>query len=95
MTKFDDRVTCFHTGKKVSPPMNERKICACCGQRIVKGEIVEIGHVGDDCADIINRRKTDKTCFGSTTEQFIETWEKAFGGKMKPAIRKTLMEFYP
>lgn len=94
MPKFDDRVTCFHTSKKISPPTNERKICACCGQRIVKGEILDIGHVGDDCADIIRRRLSDKACFSSTAEQFIEKWKKICG-KMKPAIQKTLMEFYP
>lgn len=94
MTRFDDRMTCFHTGKKISPPMNERRICACCGQRIVKGVIVEIGPVGDDCAEIIIRRKTDKTCFASSAEQFIDKWQKLFG-KMKPAIQKTIKEFYP
>lgn len=43
MKRFDDRETCFHTGKKISPPMIERRQCACCGLRIVKGYIVEIG----------------------------------------------------
>ena len=76
MPKFDDRAVCFHTGKKISPPMNERKICACCGQRIVKGEILEIGHVGDDCADIIRRRLSDKVCFQSTVEEFIVKVDK-------------------
>jgi hypothetical protein len=91
--RFDDRQTCFHTGKKISPPMNERKLCACCGQRIVKGEILTIGHVGDDCADIIKRRQTEKNCFGTTVQQFCDKWSKICG-KMKPAIRRTLDEHY-
>lgn len=94
MPKFDDRTVCFHTGKRISPPMNERKICACCGQRIVKGEILDIGHVGEDCAEIIRRRLSDKVCFQSTVEEFIVKWSKVCG-KMKPAIRRTLEEFYP
>lgn len=94
MPRFDDRTTCFHTGKKISPPTNERKICACCGQRIVKGEILPIGYVGDDCADIIRRRESDKRGFESTAEQFIDKWQKTCG-KMKPVIQKTLKEFYP
>ena len=94
MPRFDDRTVCFHTGKKISPPTNERKICACCGQWIVKGWILDIGHVGDDCEDIIRRRKTDANCFNSTAQEFIEKWQKTCG-KMKPAIQKTLKEFYP
>lgn len=94
MKRFDDRMTDFHTGKKVSPDMKDRKICACCGQRIVKGWIIEIGHVGDDCEDIIKRRKSDKTCFNSNALEFIEKWQKTCG-KMKPAIKKTIEEFYP
>lgn len=93
MTRFDDRSTCFHTGKKISPPMSDRKICACCGQRIVKGEIVEIGYVGDDCADIIRRRKSDKINFNSTASEFIEKWQKTCG-KMKKSVSLTLQEFY-
>lgn len=93
MKRFDDRQVCFHTGKKVSPPTSERKICSCCGQRIVKGFILDIGYVGEDCADIINRCISDKRCFNSTVEEFIAKWSKTCG-KMKPAIQKTLKEFY-
>lgn len=94
MKRFDDRATCFHTGKKISPPMIDRKLCACCGLRIVKGYIVEIGHVGEDCADLIQRRKSDKAMFGSTIEEFAARYKKQTGWDIKPSIRKTLEAEY-
>ncbi|MEV2047993.1 hypothetical protein ABZQ43_32990 [Pseudomonas aeruginosa] len=49
MKRFDDRAICFHSGKKISPPMNERRLCACCGLRIVKGLAV----AGAECNTVI------------------------------------------
>lgn len=94
MKPFDDRETCFHTGKKISPPMIDRKLCACCGLRIVKGYIVEIGHVGEDCAALIQRRKSDKAMFGSSVDEFVNKYKKQTGWDIKPAVRKTLETDY-
>ncbi|MNF84972.1 hypothetical protein D3C85_693520 [compost metagenome] len=94
MKRFDDRATCFHTGKKISPPMNERKLCACCGLRIVKGYIVEIGHVGEDCGELIHRRKMDKMGFNSTVDEFVTKYKRYTGWDLKPAVVRTLKEFY-
>jgi len=52
---FDDRSTDFASGKKVSPPMAERRLCDCCGQRIVKGWFTTVGTVGEDCEDVLIR----------------------------------------
>lgn len=52
-TKFDDRRVDFLTGRKVSPAVEDRKVCDCCRQRIVKGFFTNLGTVGDDCHDII------------------------------------------
>lgn len=94
MKTFDERQTCFHTGKKISPPMNERKLCACCGLRIVKGYIVEIGHVGEDCGNLIQRRKGEKTMFGRTVEEFAALWKRQTGWTIKPSVMRTLNEHY-
>lgn len=94
MKPFDDRQTCFHTGKKISPPMAERKLCACCGLRIVKGYIVEIGHVGEDCGMLIQRRKSDKAMFSTNVEEFVAKYKKQTGWDLKPAVRKTLDAHY-
>lgn len=94
MKRFDDRETCFHTGKKISPPMIKRRQCACCGLRIVKGYIVQIGHVGEDCADVILRRNTDKVGHGDTVSEFVERYKRATGCVLKPAVVKTLEEHY-
>jgi hypothetical protein len=53
--KFDDRQVDFLTGRKVSPPMADRKVCDCCGQRLVKGYHTNLGTVGDDCYEEIRR----------------------------------------
>lgn len=94
MKRFDDRETCFHTGKKISPPMIERRQCACCGLRIVKGYIVQIGHVGEDCADVILRRNTAKVCHGDTVSESVERYKRTTGWVLKPAVVKTLEEHY-
>ncbi|HFD3814073.1 TPA: hypothetical protein ACF3SX_003247 [Pseudomonas aeruginosa] len=94
MKRFDDRETCFHTGKKTSPPMIERRQCACCGLRIVKGYIVEIGHVGEDCGEIIQRRNRDKDFHGGKVSEFVERYKRATGWMLKPAVVKTLEEHY-
>ncbi|AGL46383.1 hypothetical protein ACR3H8_27615 [Pseudomonas aeruginosa] len=95
MKRFDDRATCFHSGKKISPPMNERRLCACCGLRIVKGFIVEIGHVGEDCAGIIERRSRDRDFHGATVKDFAERYKRATGWTIKPAVLRTLEDHYP
>jgi len=94
MKRFDDRETCFHTGKKISPPMGERRQCACCGLRIVKGYILGIGHVGEDCANLIQRRNLDKHSRGSTVSEFVEQYKRSTGWMLKPTVVKTLEEHY-
>lgn len=85
--RFDDRATDFLTGRKVSPPMNERRICSCCGQRIVKGWIMDNGdNVGEDCEDIISRFGSDVVCFKATLADFAARWLRSTGQKLKPAI---------
>lgn len=88
MKRFDDRTTCFHSGKKISPPMNERRLCACCGLRIVKGFIVEIGHVGEDCAGIIERRNRDRDFHGGTVKDFAGGISERRAGQLNQQFSK-------
>lgn len=92
--RFDDRQNCFLSGKKVSPPMNERRKCACCGIRIVKGLIVEIGHVGEDCADIIWRYQYDAKLLGLSVDDFNAKLKRSTGWTLKPAVQRTLAQYY-
>jgi hypothetical protein len=94
MKRFDDRQTCFHTGKKISPPMSERRLCACCGLRIVKGFIVGIGHVGEDCADTIQRYQTEQEINGLSVDEFDAKRKRSTGWVLKPVVRNTLIEHY-
>ncbi|WP_288080675.1 hypothetical protein [Pseudomonas sp.] len=88
MKRFDDRQTCFHTGKKISPPMIDRRRSACFGLRIVKGVIVEVGPVGEDCAALIQQRLADKALHGSTVEQFVERYKGKPVGTSSPRYAK-------
>lgn len=90
--KFDLRMVDFLSGRKVSPPKDEWKTCACCGQAIVKGWEMSNAHVvGEDCEDIISRYTRSVQCFGSSVEEFVTKWERTCG-KMKPAIKAYLKE---
>lgn len=86
--RFDDRVADFLTGRKVSPPMDERRICACCGQRIVKGWILSnADHVGDDCEVVITRAADAKQYGGLySAEEFAAQWKRTTGWTLKPAV---------
>lgn len=92
--RFDDRKKCFLSGKMVSPPMDERRLCACCGLRIVKGSIVEIGHVGEDCADIIRRYQYDAKLQEMSVDDFVARYKRSTGWMLKPAVRRTLNTHY-
>ncbi|WP_153785263.1 hypothetical protein [Pseudomonas sp. EMN2] len=94
MRRFDDRQKCFLSGKMVSPPTNERRQCACCGLRIVKGHIVEIGHVGEDCADIIRRYQYDAKLLGLSVDDFAAKYKRSTGWTLKPVVKRTLNSHY-
>lgn len=74
--------------------MSERRKCACCGIRIVKGHIVEIGHVGEDCADIIKRYQHDAKMLGLCVEDFSAKYKRSTGWTLKVAVKRTLAEHY-
>lgn len=84
--KFDDWCTDFRTGRKVSPPVEDRKICDCCGQRIVKGFITGMGTFGDDCREIVIRAQS-----ANSLEKYTELQSK-IGWRIKPAIAKFLAQ---
>ena len=87
--RFDDRQVDFATGKRVSPPLLDRRLCDCCGQRIVKGWIMTNGMpVGDDCEDIIVRASSDKVGLRAVdVGQFAANHKRATGWMLKPAVR--------
>lgn len=84
--KFDDRAVDFLTGRKVSPPMEDRKVCDCCGQRIVKGFFTNLGTVGDDCYEVIRAAG-----WMQTFEQY-EADQRRIGWGVKPAIARFLKQ---
>ena len=47
--RFDDGRRDFYTGRRVSPPVSQRRRCECCGLPIVKGYTTSIGTMGEDC----------------------------------------------
>lgn len=85
-TKFDDRAVDFHTGRKVSPPLENRKVCECCKQRIVKGFLTNLGPIGEDCRDVI--RSAGRV---SSYQDYADR-QRAIGWSVKPAIAKFLKE---
>lgn len=85
-TKFDDRAVDFLTGRKVSPRFEDRKICDCCGQRIVKGFITNLGTVGEDCKDVIYRAQ-----YMPSFDDYAES-QRRIGWSVKPAIARFLKE---
>lgn len=89
-TRFDDRAVDFHSGRKVSPPMSERRICDCCGLRIVKGFTLSNGDsVGEDCEDIISRADLARNCGQvATAEEFDVARKRSSGWTLKPAVRR-------
>lgn len=82
--KFDDRVVDFASGKKVSPPMSLRRICDCCGQRLVKGALTNLGTLGDDCTDVALRAQR----LGSLAA-YAES-QRRIGWGVKPAVARFL-----
>lgn len=82
--KFDDRAVDFLTGRKVSPPMADRKVCDCCAQRIVKGFFTNLGTVGDDCYDVIRRAQ-----YMPDFESYVAD-QKQVGWGVKPAVGRFL-----
>ena len=47
--RFDDGRRDFYTGRRVSPPVSQRRRCECCGLPMVKGYTTSIGTMGEDC----------------------------------------------
>ncbi len=84
--KFDDRTVDFLTGRKVSPPMEDRKVCDCCGQRIVKGFFTNLGTVGDDCKEVIHRAQ-----HLSSLQAYVDD-QRRIGWSVKPAIARFLSQ---
>jgi len=82
--KFDDRMVDFLTGRKVSPAMEDRKVCDCCQQRIVKGFFTNLGTVGDDCHEVIRRAQYLPSFAAYADDQ------RRIGWGVKPAIAKFL-----
>ncbi|MBN3801801.1 hypothetical protein GXB81_01820 [Paraburkholderia sp. Ac-20336] len=91
---FDDRAVDFLSGKKVSPPRNTWKICACCGLRIIKGYEMSNGDkVGEDCAVIIARAYLDTRYIATANITEFEALCKRTGfGTLKPAISRYINE---
>lgn len=90
ISRFDDRAVDFHSGRKVSPPMNERRTCDCCGLRIVKGFTLSNGHaVGEDCEDIISRADLARRCGQvANADEFEAARKRSSGWTLKPAVRR-------
>ena len=84
--KFDDRAVDFLTGRKVSPPMEDRKVCDCCGQRIVKGFFTNLGTVGDDCKEVILRAQ-----YRPSLQAYVDD-QRRIGWSVKPAIARFLAQ---
>lgn len=82
--RFDDRSVDFRTGKKVSPPMIDRKVCDCCKQRIVKGAFTTIGTLGDDCVEVARRAS-----WLPSFEAYVAS-QRAIGWSVKPAVGRFL-----
>lgn len=84
--KFDDRSVDFFTGRKVSPPLADRKVCDCCGQRIVKGFFTNLGTVGEDCHEVIRRAQ-----YLPSLQDYVDD-QRRIGWSVKPAIAKFLTD---
>lgn len=84
--RFDDRTVDFLTGRKVSPPLENRRVCECCKQRIVKGFLTNFGPIGEDCYDVIL-----SAGFLSSYQEYADR-QRAIGWSVKPAIAKFLKE---
>lgn len=69
--------------------MADRRLCACCGLRIVKGFVMNNGDaVGEDCEEIISRANTARSCgFAASAEAFDEQRKRSSGWTMKPKVR--------
>lgn len=87
--RFDDRQVDFMSGKRISPPVLDRRLCDCCGQRIVKGWVMNNGMpVGEDCEDIIMRASSSKVgLIASDADQFAVNHKRSTGWTLKPAVR--------
>lgn len=83
--KFDDRAVDFLTGRKVSPPMEDRKVCDCCHQRIVKGFFTNLGTVGDDCYEVIRAAARKESL-----EVFLSDLKRSTGWGVKPVVGRFL-----
>lgn len=83
--KFDDRAVDFRTGKRVSPPMADRRVCDCCHQRIVKGFVTNLGTVGDDCYEVIRAASRKESL-----ESFLKDLKKTTGWGVKPVVGQFL-----
>lgn len=90
--KFDDRAVDFLSGRRVSPPMEDRRLCACCGLRIVKGWIMSNGDkVGEDCEEIISRADTARACgHVSTADEFDAARLRSSGWELKSSVKRYL-----
>ena len=84
--KFDDRAIDFLSGRKISPPMADRRLCDCCGQRIVKGFFTNLGTIGEDCREVIRRAE-----WMASIDEYIED-QRRIGWGVKPAVRRFLAE---
>lgn len=82
--KFDDRAVDFLTGRSVSPPMEERRVCDCCGQRIVKGFFTNLGTIGEDCHSVISRAG-----WMASFDAYVED-QRRIGWGVKPAVGRFL-----
>lgn len=87
--RFDDRAVDFLSGRKVSPPMEDRRHCACCGLRIVKGFLMSNGDaVGEDCEEIISRATLARSCgHAANAGDFDQHRKRSTGWTLKPAVR--------
>lgn len=83
--RFDDRAVDFLTGRKVSPPMEDRKVCDCCHQRIVKGFFTNLGTVGDDCYEVIHAAARKESL-----EVFLSDLKRSTGWGVKPVVGRFL-----
>jgi hypothetical protein len=85
-TKFDDRMVDFLTGRKVSPAMEDRKVCDCCGQRIVKGFFTNLGTIGEDCHEVVRQAG-----WCADFAAYVEN-QRRIGWGVKPAVGRFLQQ---
>lgn len=89
MRPFDDRT--FVSGAFLSSPEgDDRKQCACCGQRIVKGFIIAQGPIGEDCAKLIGDFKVANNIYKTTVEQFVTSRRANYAREIKPIALRFL-----